>query len=49
MQRRRGMVAAGFFRVLQAALLPVGTVGYVWAVPKLLRYSRRTRVTCSTG
>jgi methyltransferase (TIGR00027 family) len=47
MQRRRGMVAAGFFRVLQAALLPVGTVGYVWAVPKLLRYSRRTGVSAT--
>ena len=41
------MVAAGSFRVLQAALFPVGTIGYVWAVPKLLRYSRRTGVSAT--
>jgi len=34
--------AAGFFRLIQLALLPLGVAGYVAAVPRLLAYSRRT-------
>jgi methyltransferase (TIGR00027 family) len=47
MRRRQRIVAAASFRALQVALLPVGTVGYLWAVPKLLRYSRRTGVSAT--
>lgn len=43
----RGKAAAGFFRIIQVALLPVGTVGYLMAVPKLLLYSRRTAVSAT--
>ncbi|MCU1548367.1 MAG: SAM-dependent methyltransferase [Arthrobacter sp.] len=41
----RGKAAACFFRLIQVALLPAGTAGYLMAVPKLLRYSRRTGVS----
>jgi methyltransferase (TIGR00027 family) len=43
----RGKTAACFFRIIQAALLPVGTAGYLMAVPKLLRYSRKTAVSAT--
>jgi hypothetical protein len=43
----RGKTAACFFRTIQAALLPVGTAGYLMAVPKLLRYSRKTAVSAT--
>jgi methyltransferase (TIGR00027 family) len=43
----RGKTAACFFRIIQAALLPVGAAGYLAAVPKLLRYSRRTGVSAT--
>jgi methyltransferase (TIGR00027 family) len=43
----RGSASAVLFRVIQVALLPVGTVGYVWAVPKLLVYSRQTGVSAT--
>ena len=36
------MVAAGFFRAIQVALLPIGAAGYIAAVPRLLNYSRRS-------
>lgn len=42
-----GLVAAGFFRVIQVALLPIGAVGYVASVPRLLNYSRRTGVSAT--
>ncbi|WP_426977531.1 class I SAM-dependent methyltransferase [Pseudarthrobacter sp. O4] len=43
----RGMAAAGLFRVIQVALLPVGMVGYLRAVPQLLLYSRRTGISAT--
>jgi hypothetical protein len=42
MRGQRRLASASVFRMIQVALLPVGTVGYLWAVPKLLLYSRRT-------
>ena len=42
-----GIVAAGFFRAIQVLLLPIGTAGYVAAVPRLLAYSRRTGVSAT--
>lgn len=47
MRRMRGSASAALFRVIQVALLPVGTIGYLWAVPKLLAFSRRTRVSAT--
>jgi methyltransferase (TIGR00027 family) len=47
MREMRRLPAAALFRVIQAALLPVGTVGYLLAVPKLLLYSRRTAVSAT--
>lgn len=47
MRRNDGFGRAGFFRVIQLTLLPLGTAGYLWAVPKLLRYSRRTGVSAT--
>lgn len=47
MLRIRGMASAALFRMIQAALVPVGIIGYVWAVPKLLIVSRRTRVSAT--
>ena len=47
MRRMRGSAPAALFRVIQVALLPVGTIGYLWAVPKLLVYSRRTGVSAT--
>ncbi|MGZ4662372.1 MAG: class I SAM-dependent methyltransferase [Arthrobacter sp.] len=43
----RGIVAAGFFRVIQTVLLPLAAVGYLMGVPKLLLYSRRTGVSAT--
>jgi methyltransferase (TIGR00027 family) len=42
-----GILAAGFFRAIQVALLPVGAAGYVAAVPRLLNYSRRAGVSAT--
>lgn len=47
MRRMRGSASGVLFRVIQLALLPVGTIGYLWAVPKLLIVSRRTRVSAT--
>jgi methyltransferase (TIGR00027 family) len=50
MREMRGMSvlrAAALFRVIQVALLPVGIVGYLWGVPKLLAYSRQTAVSAT--
>jgi methyltransferase (TIGR00027 family) len=47
MRYMRGLPAAALFRVVQVALLPVGTVGYLLGVPKLLLYSRRTAVSAT--
>jgi methyltransferase (TIGR00027 family) len=47
MRGMSGAVRAGLFRVIQAALLPAGTAGYLVAVPKLLLYSRRTAVSAT--
>lgn len=43
----QGPAAAALFRVIQLALLPAGTAGYLWALPKLLVYSRRTGVSAT--
>jgi len=43
----RGPAAAASFRLIQLALLPLGTAGYLWALPKLLVYSRRTAVSAT--
>ncbi len=40
-------LAAGFFRAIQLALLPLGAAGYVAAVPRLLNYSRRSGVSAT--
>jgi methyltransferase (TIGR00027 family) len=40
--RLRPGIAAGVFRAVQVALLPVATVGYVHWVARLIRYSRRS-------
>lgn len=42
-----GILAAGFFRAIQVALLPLGAAGYVAAVPRLLNYSRRAGVSAT--
>jgi methyltransferase (TIGR00027 family) len=42
-----GLLAAGFFRAIQVALLPLGAAGYVAAVPRLLNYSRRAGVSAT--
>ncbi|MDP9984014.1 methyltransferase (TIGR00027 family) [Pseudarthrobacter oxydans] len=42
-----GLGAAASFRVIQVALLPVGIAAYLWGVPKLLLYSRRTAVSAT--
>ena len=42
-----GIAPAALFRVIQAALLPVGTAGYLWGVPKLLLYSHRTGISAT--
>ncbi len=42
-----GTARSGLFRLVQAALLPAGTAGYLVAVPKLLLYSRRTAVSAT--
>lgn len=47
MRRMRGSVSGVPFRVIQVALVPVGTIGYLWAVPKLLVFSRRMRVSAT--
>jgi hypothetical protein len=60
MRLMRGSASGVLFRVIKVALLPVGTIGYLWAVPKLLVFSRRKCVsrpcslrstpdTCSTA
>lgn len=38
----RNIVAASVFRIIQTALLPIGTVAYVPFVVKLVRFSRRS-------
>jgi hypothetical protein len=38
----RSFVAAMIFRIIQIVLLPIGAVGYVLLVVKLVRFSRRT-------
>ncbi|KQR75346.1 hypothetical protein ASF98_05825 [Arthrobacter sp. Leaf337] len=43
----RGTASAASFRVIQVALIPVGTIGYLWAVPKLLCFTRQTRVSAT--
>lgn len=43
----RGIAQASLFRVFQLALLPVGTAGYLWGVPKLLLYSHRTGISAT--
>lgn len=43
----QGPAAAALFRVIQLALFPAGTAGYLWALPKLLVYSRRTGVSAT--
>jgi methyltransferase (TIGR00027 family) len=43
----RGPAAAALFRLIQLALLPLGAAGYLWALPKLLVYSRRTGVSAT--
>lgn len=45
--RRMPELRAAVFRVSQLALLPVGIVAYLWGVPKLLVYSRRTAVSAT--
>lgn len=47
MREMRQMRAAALFRVIQVALLPVGIAAYLWGVPKLLVYSRRTAVSAT--
>lgn len=47
MRRMRGSVSGVPFRVIQVALVPVGTIGYLWAVPKPLVFSRRVRVSAT--
>lgn len=47
MRGMRGSASGVLFRVIQVVLLPVGTIGYLWAVPKLLVFSRRTRVSAT--
>ncbi|MDF9751969.1 SAM-dependent methyltransferase [Arthrobacter sp. ES3-54] len=42
-----GILAAGFFRAIQVALLPIGAAGYVATVPRLLNYSRRAGVSAT--
>ncbi|GAA2138015.1 hypothetical protein GCM10009825_24180 [Arthrobacter humicola] len=42
-----GIVAAGTFRVIQLALLPLGVAAYVATVPRMLAYSRRTGVSAT--
>ncbi len=42
-----GIVAAGFFRVIQVALLPLGAAGYVASVPRMLTYSRRAGISAT--
>lgn len=43
----RRLPAAALFRVVQAALVPVGTAGYFVVVPKLLLYAKRTAVSAT--
>ncbi len=38
----RNIVAATIFRIIQIILLPIGTVGYVLFVIKLVTFSRRS-------
>ncbi|WP_427169877.1 class I SAM-dependent methyltransferase [Arthrobacter sp. 92] len=45
--RVRGVVGAGLFRAIQAALLPLAAAAYLMGVPKLLLYSRRTGVSAT--
>jgi len=44
---RPNPAAAASFRLIQLALLPLGTVGYLWALPRLLVYSHRTAVSAT--
>lgn len=43
----RGTASAALFRVIQVALVPVGIIGYVWAVPQLLIFGRTMRVSAT--
>lgn len=47
MRRMQGTVSAALFRAIQMALIPVGAVGYLWTVPKLLVFSRRRGVSAT--
>lgn len=47
MREMSGIAPAALFRVIQVAMLPAGTVGYLWAVPKLFLYSRRRAVSAT--
>ena len=46
MWQRHG-ASATLFRLIQAALIPVGAIGYLWAVPKLLLDSRKRNVSAT--
>lgn len=47
MRRMRRPASAALFRVIQVALLPVGSAGYLWAMAKLLVFSRQARVSAT--
>ena len=44
---RPNPASAASFRLIQLALLPLGTAGYLWALPRLLVYSHRTAVSAT--